>query len=301
MGFWKTKKRSDERIWQQIVVGANWAGISNLQGRCSGKVRPCYNRNTSITERNSMEQNTNTGVPMTPTVDNKQKSVNGLKIATAIACIVAVCGIGFGVYGMMQSSQKDSQISDLKVQIKEDDDTITTIETPEIETTTNNGTTITITDTAKVGGGPYIENGYFYVPKWGVKYKLSNDLTEYGFSVMEDSEDRTFGEYLIGMSAVRKSDKITNPQARYFDDILSCSMIIISKITREKWDSLQPYGGAAAVVEKDDGVYVLFDYGKSSCTESKESDYAIEGKTAKDRMNAASEIILTVLSNPEEI
>ena len=51
MGFWKTKKRSDERIWQQIVVGANWAGISNLQGRCSGKVRPCYNRSTSIIER----------------------------------------------------------------------------------------------------------------------------------------------------------------------------------------------------------------------------------------------------------
>ena len=64
-----------------------------------------------------MEQNANTGVPMTPTVDNKQKSGNGLKIAIAIACIVAVCGIGFGVYGIMQSSQKDSQISDLKNQI----------------------------------------------------------------------------------------------------------------------------------------------------------------------------------------
>ncbi len=64
-----------------------------------------------------MEQNTNTGVPMTPTVDNKQKGGNGLKIATAIACVVAVCGIGFGVYGMMQSSQKDKQVSDLKAQI----------------------------------------------------------------------------------------------------------------------------------------------------------------------------------------
>ena len=66
---------------------------------------------------------------------------------------MAVCGIGFGVYGMMQSSQKDSQISDLKVQIKEDDGTITTIETPEIETTTNNGATVTITDTANLPSG----------------------------------------------------------------------------------------------------------------------------------------------------
>ena len=93
-----------------------------------------------------MVQNTDTGVPVAPMAENKQKSGNGLKIATAIACVVAVCGIGFGVYGMMQSSQKDSQISDLKVQIKEDDGTITTIETPEIETTTDNGTTVTITD-----------------------------------------------------------------------------------------------------------------------------------------------------------
>ena len=64
-----------------------------------------------------MEQTADAGIPVAPVVENKQKSGNGLKIATAIACIVAVCGIGFGVYGMMQSSQKDSQISDLKTQV----------------------------------------------------------------------------------------------------------------------------------------------------------------------------------------
>ena len=65
-----------------------------------------------------MEQNADTGLPMTPAVDNKQKSGNSLKIATAIACIAAVCGIGFGVYGMMQGLNKDSRISDLENQIK---------------------------------------------------------------------------------------------------------------------------------------------------------------------------------------
>ena len=48
-----------------------------------------------------MEQNADTGVPVAPMAENKQKSGNGLKIATVIACIVAVCGIGFGAYGMM--------------------------------------------------------------------------------------------------------------------------------------------------------------------------------------------------------
>lgn len=72
-----------------------------------------------------MEQSVETGAPMTSVIDNKQKK-NGLKIATTIACVVAVCGIGFGVYGMMQSSQKDNQISDLKIQLdsRTDDSTI---------------------------------------------------------------------------------------------------------------------------------------------------------------------------------
>ena len=64
-----------------------------------------------------MEQNVDTGAPIAPVAENnKQNGGNGLKIATAIACVVAVCGIGFGVYGIMQSMQKDSQISDLKAQ-----------------------------------------------------------------------------------------------------------------------------------------------------------------------------------------
>ncbi len=66
-----------------------------------------------------MEQNADAGVPVMPMVDDKKKGGNGLKIATVVACVVAVCGIGFGVYGMMQSAQKDGQISDLKQQIDE--------------------------------------------------------------------------------------------------------------------------------------------------------------------------------------
>ena len=64
-----------------------------------------------------MEQNIDTGAPIIPVLEDKQKSNNVLKVATVVACIVAICGIGFGVYGMMQSAQKDNQISDLKVHI----------------------------------------------------------------------------------------------------------------------------------------------------------------------------------------
>lgn len=96
-----------------------------------------------------MEQNTPAAMPIMDS--DKQSNGKGLKIATIIASVVAVCGIGFGIYGVVQSSQKDSQISDLKVQIKDDDGTITTIETPEIETTAGDGTTITVTDSSTIG------------------------------------------------------------------------------------------------------------------------------------------------------
>lgn len=76
-----------------------------------------------------MEQNADTGVPVAPMVENKQKSGNGLKIATVIACVVAVCGIGFGVFGMVQSSQKDEQISDLKIEMNDKNAKINELET----------------------------------------------------------------------------------------------------------------------------------------------------------------------------
>lgn len=113
-----------------------------------------------------MEQNATATMPVMDS--GKQNSGKGLKIATAIASVAAVCGIGFGVYGMVQSSQKDNQISDLKVQIKEDDGTVTTIETPEINTTTDNGTTITIADSATKNENP---EEYIYIGQWGVKLK----------------------------------------------------------------------------------------------------------------------------------
>lgn len=93
-----------------------------------------------------MEQNTDTGAPVTPMVKNKQKSGNGLKIATAIACIVAVCGIGFGVYGMVQSSQKDSEIAKLK----EENPTQNTADQDDNTGTNVDGNAMSVTEVEKI-------------------------------------------------------------------------------------------------------------------------------------------------------
>ena len=79
-----------------------------------------------------MEQDVNSTTP----VINKDKpnDKKGWKIATVIASILAVCGIGFGVYGMVQSSQKDSEIAKLKGEnstqntVDQDDNTDTNVD-----------------------------------------------------------------------------------------------------------------------------------------------------------------------------
>ena len=172
-----------------------------------------------------MEQSANTEATMPPVVENKQKGGNGLKIATAIACIVAVCGIGFGVYGMIQSLQKDSQISNLKAQIKEDDGTITTIETPEIETVTNNGTTITITDPTMSKENT---KDYLYIGEWGVKIKIPENLK--GISYIYDNHSRfslcvngiaNGGHYAPDFADIHKNTDGLGCIAQYFDSELT--------------------------------------------------------------------------------
>ena len=231
-----------------------------------------------------MEQDTTTTMPVMDS--GKQKDGKGWKIATAIASIVAVCGIGFGVYGMIQSSQKDSQISDLKVQIKEDDGTVTTIETPEIETTTNDGTTVTITDTAKISGGPYIENGYFYVPDWGLKFNIPSDLANYGYSVDYDTAHVGYTLPEVGFTAMLKSDELQNAQAAYYDNIQTCSMVNVSKESGT-WPSNRMINGT--IKQFDDYALLIWNYSShGSC------DYNLH-------IDEVQEKIQTMFSNPEKI
>ena len=61
----------------------------------------------------------------------------------------------------------------MKVQIKEADGTITAVEAPEIKTTTDSGTTITIADSAASNENP---KDYIYIGAWGVKIKIPENL-----------------------------------------------------------------------------------------------------------------------------
>lgn len=78
-----------------------------------------------------MQQDTTT-TATAPVVDNKKPNdVKKWIIITAVACLVAACGIGFGIYGMIQSAQKDAQISDLKNKNARDDENTTQLDSRE--------------------------------------------------------------------------------------------------------------------------------------------------------------------------
>lgn len=64
-----------------------------------------------------MEQDTAATMPVMDS--GKQNNGKGWKIATAVASIVAVCGIGFGVYGFIDSNNKSQEIANLKTQVEE--------------------------------------------------------------------------------------------------------------------------------------------------------------------------------------
>ena len=83
-----------------------------------------------------MEPKRPTGTPIeTPieTLPNNNNKQNIFKITAVITAIIAICGISFGVYGIIQSSQKDTQISDLKSQIFELEKTISKYQISELE------------------------------------------------------------------------------------------------------------------------------------------------------------------------
>ncbi|MBQ6461607.1 hypothetical protein IJJ36_04260 [Candidatus Saccharibacteria bacterium] len=115
-----------------------------------------------------MEQNT------TATMDsNNQKSKNN-QIAMIITSIVAICGIGFGINGIIQNSQKDSQITDLKVQLEESNNKITTsIEKEKNEDKEN--------ETAA--------NSYLSINNWGIKVKIGTDIRPLRIIYSSDEEN----------------------------------------------------------------------------------------------------------------
>ena len=150
-----------------------------------------------------MEQNADARVTMSPVVENKQNGGNGLKIATAIACVAAVCGIGFGIYGMIQSSQKDSQISDLQTQSKIDDEKETTLSN--CENTASDAEVIDLINNGKRAGTYSVYMGENSLGEYTLTLFSTDDQNNGFFSLIE-ATPMSYNQVASGYYSIKDSN-----------------------------------------------------------------------------------------------
>ncbi|MBR0372321.1 hypothetical protein IJH72_00020 [Candidatus Saccharibacteria bacterium] len=188
---------------------------------------------------------------------NKPKKNRAMVLGMVFLGILAVGGIGFGVWEMMdgnsQKEQLNSQISVLKSQNNELQE--------KIDSNIGGSTVVDIdadnSDGSNAVGGPYIDNGYFNVPEWGLKFKIPSDLANYGYSVDYDAAHVNYTLPEIGFTAMLKSDELQGAQAAYYDNIQTCSIVNVSKESGT-WPDDRKINGQ--VKQFDDYALLIWDY-----------------------------------------
>lgn len=128
-----------------------------------------------------MKQDATTAAPIV----EKDKSSDAKKwmIIAAVACFMAICGIGFGIYGMAQSSQKDAQIADLKNKNNKSNRNTTPLDSREEEERDDDedrsnkpASSQESKDKADNSStdAPLVSSQYLEIPELGIKVKLPN-------------------------------------------------------------------------------------------------------------------------------
>ena len=197
-----------------------------------------------------------------------KKKSNGMLYGMILLAILAIGGIGFGVWAMMdkngQSETLNTQISVLKQQNNE------------LQEKLNSATTTTIeidTDAKAVNTAEYI-----YIGEWGLKIKIPEELSTIGYEFSEGS----YGEYLTVAGA--KTENSEN----------------LFKYT----DSSKFLAGSLMKSNSEDGFYP---YGTLVYTDSEQNKYYYEGPQAdmgstEEEINAwraGADFIKEMLTNPE--
>lgn len=117
-----------------------------------------------------MEPNAPVATPLSD--NNKQGDGKGLKIATIVASVVAVCGIGFGVYGAVELNGKANTINDYKNQVSALQNQVSNLQA-QLASDMENDVAISEEDTNTCK----IVDGYLYIEEWGYKIKIPTDTS----------------------------------------------------------------------------------------------------------------------------
>lgn len=109
--------------------------------------------------------------------EDKPKKSHGMLYGMILLAILAVGGIGFGVWAMMdgnsQMAKKDEQIADLRGQLAEKSEVVVEDNTTVVDDDEGSDST---TSTSVVNTEDYI-----YVGEWGLKIRIPDNLTITGY------------------------------------------------------------------------------------------------------------------------
>lgn len=216
----------------------------------------------SLYERSIMDNNTTTNGALINSTNNTTKAKDCRVVFIVIIAILSLALIGSICFCLISLNSQKDEISRLNhllnSQSPAQDTTLEIEEDKEIDapTETNN------IAAQSSQSGPYIANNFLFIPEWGVKFQLSDKLTDYGYAVAQDSASTSYGPYQIGLTAVQSSDLISHPQSQYYDDIFSCSMVTISKTDKD----MSNVTGPRAVIPYNNSSLVIYDYnGNTHC------------------------------------
>lgn len=212
----------------------------------------------SVSEQNGM---------MTAETSDKKKTGNGMLIGMILCALIAVCGIGFGVWAMIdgnvQKEQLNSQISTLKSQNNELKDKIEIAN--ESSSSTNSNEDVNSAD-------------YIYIGEWGIKIRMPESLSVINYSL---SDSDAYGEHLAVSGAKEKVNGVT-PKYAHLD---MCSGSIVRSNSD---DGFYPYG----VLVYTDSVGKKYYYeGPNGIPDLPEEDYRL--------WEEVKEVLKKSLTNPD--
>ena len=139
--------------------------------------------------------------------------------------ILSIGGLGFGGFELWQNTQQKGEIKNLKEE--NDKFTHTNKEKPNESSMTSPGEekpSDTPTSPSVVSG-PYIDEDYFYVPEWKLKFKIPKELDGIGYSVDLSNPENIS----IGFSGYLKKDKVEYAHDLFYDRIDTCAIVSVQK------------------------------------------------------------------------
>ena len=214
---------------------------------------------------------------METTASSAANNSKGIKVFAVIASIVALAGIGFGVYGMIQANNTFEKNKDLKIKVTNADGTVSTIEADKIEVK-DDGNVAVVTEPVKTENA----DRYIYVSNWGLKIKLDDNM-EFATYAYSFDTDQAFSYMYV--SGAPKNGQVVPKYADF--DVCTRGLGAVSRIPTDRYDADEKEAPYREPFMTRDGYAYFYSHPQAICSDDKDGEVKM------------ASYIENMLSNPE--